>query len=143
MNRQRFGGREITVVIASETRKRPEDMRHRTRVRGPSYDDHRSSRYGRSRTRTRSRSRSPYHRPSRARHTSRSYSPASRQRDDYSASPSRRHSARSRSPRDYVEGRKEEYSCRSYSPEDRNQVGDDYEDFYAERHGAMMVKERR
>jgi len=32
MNHQRFGGREITVVVAAETRKRPEDMRHRARV---------------------------------------------------------------------------------------------------------------
>jgi len=32
MNHQRFGGREITVVVAAETRKRPEDMHHRARV---------------------------------------------------------------------------------------------------------------
>ncbi|KAL5973322.1 hypothetical protein ACLOJK_029972 [Asimina triloba] len=35
MNRQLFGGREITVVLAAETRKRPEEMRARARVRGP------------------------------------------------------------------------------------------------------------
>ncbi|THU63851.1 hypothetical protein C4D60_Mb01t20190 [Musa balbisiana] len=33
MNRQLFGGREITVVLAAESRKRPEDMRKRARVR--------------------------------------------------------------------------------------------------------------
>lgn len=33
MNRQIFAGREITVVVAEETRKRPEEMRHRTRPR--------------------------------------------------------------------------------------------------------------
>ncbi|KAG5064301.1 hypothetical protein JHK85_005484 [Glycine max] len=30
MNRQIFAGREISVVVAEETRKRPEEMRHRT-----------------------------------------------------------------------------------------------------------------
>lgn len=33
MNRQLFGGREITVVVAAESRKRPEEMRRRTRTR--------------------------------------------------------------------------------------------------------------
>jgi len=33
MNRQIFAGREISVVVAEETRKRPEEMRHRTRTR--------------------------------------------------------------------------------------------------------------
>ncbi|RRT55228.1 hypothetical protein B296_00030560 [Ensete ventricosum] len=33
MNRQLFGGREITVVLAAESRKRPEDMRKRARIR--------------------------------------------------------------------------------------------------------------
>lgn len=33
MNRQLFGGREITVVVAAETRKRPEEMRSRARIR--------------------------------------------------------------------------------------------------------------
>uniref|UniRef100_A0A1D1YCJ2 Serine/arginine-rich splicing factor 12 n=1 Tax=Anthurium amnicola TaxID=1678845 RepID=A0A1D1YCJ2_9ARAE len=33
MDRRVFGGREITVVAAAETRKRPEEMRHRTRAR--------------------------------------------------------------------------------------------------------------
>jgi hypothetical protein len=36
MNRQMFAGREITVVLAADTRKRPEDMRRRT---GPRYAD--------------------------------------------------------------------------------------------------------
>ena len=34
MNRQMFAGREITVVLAADTRKRPEEMRRRT---GPRY----------------------------------------------------------------------------------------------------------
>jgi RNA recognition motif-containing protein len=33
MNRQVFFGREIAVVLAAESRKRPEEMRSRTRVR--------------------------------------------------------------------------------------------------------------
>lgn len=33
MNGQLFAGREISVVVASETRKRPDDMRRRTRTR--------------------------------------------------------------------------------------------------------------
>jgi hypothetical protein len=33
MNRQMFAGREITVVLAADTRKRPEDMRKRTKPR--------------------------------------------------------------------------------------------------------------
>ncbi|KAH1263197.1 Serine/arginine-rich SC35-like splicing factor SCL30 [Glycine max] len=64
MNRQIFAGREISVVVAEETRKRPEEMRHRTsRLRGPAgYGGQRSSRYGRSRSRSVTRSRSPpYH----------------------------------------------------------------------------------
>lgn len=31
MNGQIFAGREISVVLAAETRKRPEEMRHRYR----------------------------------------------------------------------------------------------------------------
>ncbi|RWR76730.1 serine/arginine-rich SC35-like protein splicing factor SCL30 [Cinnamomum micranthum f. kanehirae] len=48
MNRQLFCGREITVVVAAETRKRPEEMRSRARPsRGPSgYGGRRSSNYG-------------------------------------------------------------------------------------------------
>lgn len=33
MNGQIFAGREISVVLAAETRKRPEEMRHRARMR--------------------------------------------------------------------------------------------------------------
>jgi len=33
MNRQVFFGREITVVLAAESRKRPDEMRNRARVR--------------------------------------------------------------------------------------------------------------
>ncbi|GAU31117.1 hypothetical protein TSUD_212240 [Trifolium subterraneum] len=48
MDRQIFAGREISVVVAAETRKRPEEMRHRTsRSRGPgSYGGQRSSYHG-------------------------------------------------------------------------------------------------
>jgi len=81
MNRQVFFGREITVVLAAESRKRPDEMRSRARVRGYSgHEGRRSSYYGRSR----SRSRSPRFR---GRPRSRSYSPAPRRRDDYSLSP--------------------------------------------------------
>uniref|UniRef100_A0A453JX27 RRM domain-containing protein n=1 Tax=Aegilops tauschii subsp. strangulata TaxID=200361 RepID=A0A453JX27_AEGTS len=61
MNRQVFFGREITVVLAAESRKRPEDMRTRTRVRGYSggHEGRRSSHYGRSRSRSRSASPRP------------------------------------------------------------------------------------
>ena len=33
MNRQIFAGREISVVVAAETRKRPEEMRQKLRTR--------------------------------------------------------------------------------------------------------------
>lgn len=33
MNGQLFAGREISVVVAAESRKRPDDMRRRTRTR--------------------------------------------------------------------------------------------------------------
>uniref|UniRef100_A0A0E0MNU7 RRM domain-containing protein n=1 Tax=Oryza punctata TaxID=4537 RepID=A0A0E0MNU7_ORYPU len=39
MNRQVFFGREITVVLAAESRKRPEEMRSRARVRGYSGNE--------------------------------------------------------------------------------------------------------
>ncbi|PRQ59213.1 putative nucleotide-binding alpha-beta plait domain-containing protein [Rosa chinensis] len=99
MNGKIFAGREISVVLAAETRKRPEEMRQRTRVRGPSsgYGDRRSSHYGRSR----SRSRSPhYPSGSRSRYRSRSYSPAPRRRGE-SVSPVRRRGDHPRSPRDH------------------------------------------
>ncbi|XP_062197549.1 serine/arginine-rich SC35-like splicing factor SCL30 [Phragmites australis] len=116
MNRQMFAGREITVVLAADTRKRPEEMRRRTKPRG--YSDHegrRSSRHGRSRSRSYSRSRSP--RP-RGRARSRSYSPAPKRRDDYSASPRAKEEHR-RSPRQTKEhdGDKKR---RSYTPDDRS-----------------------
>ncbi|XP_072966443.1 uncharacterized protein [Typha angustifolia] len=114
MNRQLFGGREITVVVAAESRKRPEEMRTRSRVRGSSgHDGHRSSHYGRSR----SRSRSPrYSSASRARQQSRSYSPAPRRRGDYSASPRRKQSRHTKSPRDQPRDRDDDRNRRSYSP---------------------------
>ncbi|XP_010030957.1 serine/arginine-rich SC35-like splicing factor SCL30 isoform X5 [Eucalyptus grandis] len=95
MDGQNFAGRKISVVVAAESRKRPEDMRRRTR-REPSGYGGRSN-HGRSR----SRSRSP-RRPSasRSRHRSRSYSPVPRKRGVPSVSPSRRHADdHSRSPR--------------------------------------------
>ncbi|CAN1148717.1 Serine/arginine-rich SC35-like splicing factor SCL30 [Linum perenne] len=88
VNGQTFAGREISVVVAAESRKRPEDMRHRTRTRGGRGE--RSSYYGRSRSRSLSRSRSPRYPESRSRYRSRSYSPGPRHRE-YSASPDRRH----------------------------------------------------
>ncbi|KAF8396788.1 hypothetical protein HHK36_018420 [Tetracentron sinense] len=132
MNGQLFGGREITVVLAAETRKRPEDMRNRSRVRGPSgYEGRRSSYYRRSRSRSISRSRSPRHPSgSRSRYRSRSYSPAPRQRGEYSVSPRRRHADNPRSSRDVPKERDDNHIRRSYSPgygdADRNQAGSGY-----------------
>ncbi|XP_043712301.1 serine/arginine-rich SC35-like splicing factor SCL30 [Telopea speciosissima] len=126
MNGQLFCGRELTVVVAAETRKRPEDMRNRSRTSGSSGNGgRRSSYYGRSR------SRSPrYPPPSRSRYRSRSYSPASRRRGDYSISPRRRHADSSRSPRDLPPERDEHVQRRSYSPgygdADRDQGGKGY-----------------
>ncbi|KAL4369779.1 hypothetical protein GQ457_05G032240 [Hibiscus cannabinus] len=92
MNGKIFGGREISVVVAAEDRKRPEEMRHKARLREPSGYGGRSSYYGRSRSRSISPMRS-HHRPSgsRGRYRSRSYSPVPRRRGDYSVSPDRRH----------------------------------------------------
>ncbi|KAJ9539975.1 hypothetical protein OSB04_026481 [Centaurea solstitialis] len=111
MNGRMFAGREISVVLASETRKRPEEMRRRTRVRGPSGSDGRRSYHGRSRSPSRSRSRSP-RRPSgsRSRHRSRSYSPAPKRRNDYSRSPVKREPRSPPVERPIDDGR------RSYSP---------------------------
>ncbi|MQL85950.1 hypothetical protein Taro_018462 [Colocasia esculenta] len=97
MNRRLLGGREITVVAAAETRKRPEQMRRRH-------------------SRSVSRSRSPY-RPSnsRVRHGSRSYSPEPRRRDDRSVSPKGRQSRSTRSPRDYPHGSDDDRGRDSYS----------------------------
>ncbi|KAK0592631.1 hypothetical protein LWI29_022546 [Acer saccharum] len=132
MNGKRFAGREISVVLAAESRKRPEEMRHRARgSRGPSHGGQRSSYYGRSRSRSVSRSRSPrYPEGSRSRYRSRSYSPAPRQ-GDYSVSPRRRHAEHPRSPRGPPPERGADYNRVSYSPgydnaADRNHNGDGY-----------------
>ncbi|KAK3407576.1 hypothetical protein EUGRSUZ_J00004 [Eucalyptus grandis] len=112
MDGQNFAGRKISVVVAAESRKRPEDMRRRTR-REPSGYGGRSN-HGRSR----SRSRSP-RRPSasRSRHRSRSYSPVPRKRGVPSVSPSRRHADdHSRSPRAPSQER-EGRNGRSFSPD--------------------------
>ncbi|KAF5742675.1 serine/arginine-rich SC35-like splicing factor SCL30 [Tripterygium wilfordii] len=116
MNGQIFAGREITVVVAAETRKRPEEMRHRSRARG-GYGGGRSSYYGRPRSRSLSRSRSPRRRPSsRTRYRSRSYSPAPRRQGDYSVSPSRRHADHPKSPRGPPQEQDGAHHRRSYSP---------------------------
>ncbi|XP_010264442.1 PREDICTED: serine/arginine-rich SC35-like splicing factor SCL30 [Nelumbo nucifera] len=132
MNGQLFCGRELTVVVAAETRKRPEEMRRRVRVRGPSgHQGRRSSYYGRSRSRSVSRSRSPhYPSASRSRYRSRSYSPAPR-RGDYSVSP-RRHGENPGSPRNPPPERDDDHTRRhSYSPRydeaDGNQGGKGYD----------------
>ncbi|KAL2940483.1 Serine/arginine-rich SC35-like splicing factor SCL30 [Bienertia sinuspersici] len=117
MNGQIFAGREISVVVAAESRKRPEDMRRKTRQRsgGPRYGGRRSPGYRRSRSRSVSRSRSPNIRSSsKGGHRSRSYSPSPKRRDEYSASPSRRPADHPRSPRDSPRG---EDVRRSYSPD--------------------------
>ncbi|KAM1819711.1 hypothetical protein ACFX15_001268 [Malus domestica] len=120
MNGKIFAGREISVVVAAETRKRPEEMRQRTRVREPSgHGGRRSSYYGRSR----SRSRSPrYPSGSRSRYRSRSYSPAPRRRGD-SISPSRRRRDNPRSPRDLPPLRDGDHDRRLYSPGYDNGAG--------------------
>ncbi|KAK8487210.1 hypothetical protein V6N13_062698 [Hibiscus sabdariffa] len=117
MNGKIFGGREISVVVAAENRKRPEDMRHKARLKGPSSYGGRSSYHGRSRSRSISPMRSP-HRPSgsRARYHSRSYSPVPRRRGNYSVSPDRRHGDHPRSLRGPPQVRDGDYSRRSYSP---------------------------
>ncbi|XP_010531740.1 PREDICTED: serine/arginine-rich SC35-like splicing factor SCL30 [Tarenaya hassleriana] len=130
MNKRIFAGREITVVVAAESRKRPEEMRVKTRTtRGPSSHGGRSSAYyGRSRSRSASHSRSPL-RPSdsRSRYRSRSYSPAPRQRADYSASPRRKQEEHQRSPpaRDPTREENRKYNRRSYSPGYDNAVDGD------------------
>ncbi|KAK9189365.1 hypothetical protein WN943_017961 [Citrus x changshan-huyou] len=118
MNGKRFAGREISVVLAAESRKRPEEMRQRHRFRGgSSYGGPRSSYYGRYRSRSLSRSRSPHHpQGSRSRYRSRSYTPVPRQHEDYSISPRRRHIEHPGSPRGPPQERGAEYSRRSYSP---------------------------
>ncbi|CAN6361407.1 unnamed protein product [Urochloa humidicola] len=121
MNRQVFFGREITVVLAAESRKRPEEMRSRARVRGYSgHEGRRSSYYGRSR----SRSRSPRYR---GRPRSRSYSPVPRRRDDYSASPRRKEAHHTSPPRRPPKELDEDKKRRSYSPADRDGADNGYE----------------
>lgn len=119
MNGRMFAGREISVVLASESRKRPEEMRRRTRPRDTSgYEGRRSHHGGRSRSPSRSRSRSP-RRPSgsRSRHRSRSYSPAPKRRGgDYSPSPVRREARSPPVEREIDDGR------RSYSPANDHDV---------------------
>ncbi|KAB2598252.1 serine/arginine-rich SC35-like splicing factor SCL30 [Pyrus ussuriensis x Pyrus communis] len=111
---------EISVVVAAETRKRPEEMRQRTRVREPSgHGGRRSSYYGRSRSRSRS-PRDPS--GSRSRYRSRSYSPAPRQRGD-SISPRRRHRDNPRSPQDLPSLRDGDHDRRPYSPGYDNGAG--------------------
>ncbi|KAI9100235.1 hypothetical protein K1719_024453 [Acacia pycnantha] len=116
MNGQIFAGREISVVLAAESRKRPEEMRQKTR-RGPSgYGGRRSAYHGRSRSRSVSRSRSPRYRSgSKSRYHSRSYSPAPRRRGDYSVSP-RPRGMHPRSPRGPSVEREGDQKRRSYSP---------------------------
>ncbi|XWS65985.1 hypothetical protein CRYUN_Cryun05aG0161400 [Craigia yunnanensis] len=125
MNGKIFGGREISVVVAAETRKRPEEMRHKSRQRGPSGYGGRSSYYGRSRSRSLSPMSFPHHTSgSRGRYRSRSYSPASRQRRNYSVSP--RHADHPRSPRGPPQERDGDYNHRSYSPGYENADGNGY-----------------
>ncbi|KMT18321.1 hypothetical protein BVRB_2g024810 isoform A [Beta vulgaris subsp. vulgaris] len=142
MNGQIFAGREISVVVASESRKRPEDMRRKTRQRsgGPRYGGRRSP--GHRRSRSRSVSRSPHYRSgSRGGHRSRSISASPRRRAEYSASPSRRPVDRPRSPRDSprADGR------RSYSPdpEDRNETANGKAKYEAEEEQGLRASPRR
>ncbi|KAK2650634.1 hypothetical protein Ddye_018123 [Dipteronia dyeriana] len=118
MNGKRFSGREISVVLAAESRKRPEEMRHRARgSRGPNRGGQRSSYYV-------SRSRSPrYPEGSKSRYRSRSYS----------VSPRRRHAEHPRSPRGPPPEQCADYNRVSYSPgydnaADQNHNGDGYGD---------------
>ncbi|KAF5453560.1 hypothetical protein F2P56_028457 [Juglans regia] len=118
MNEKIFAGREMSMVVVAETRKRPEEICHRARVRGPSgYGGRQSSYYEHSRSRSLSRSRSPRHPSgSKNRYHSRSYSHAPRRRGDYSVSPSRRQLADH--PRSPGGPRREQNADhdRSYSP---------------------------
>ncbi|KAK6929345.1 RNA recognition motif domain [Dillenia turbinata] len=126
MDGQSFAGRQISVVIAAETRKRPEEMRRRTRVASYSVQLLFCT-AGRSR----SRSLSPrYPSGSRSRYRSRSYSPARRQ-GDYSVSPARKYTDHPRSPRDAPPEQDGYRSGRSYSPPyedgpDHNRNGNGY-----------------
>nr|AGZ15399.1 unknown [Phaseolus vulgaris] len=134
MNRQIFAGREISVVVAEETRKRPEEMRHRTRARGPAgYGGRRFSHYGRFRSRSVSRSRSPpYHFGFRSRYRSRSYFPAPRRQSDYFVSP-RRQAEHPRSPRGPPRERDGEQKRRFYFPGYGNGIEQNQSNGYAEK----------
>ncbi|GAB4827470.1 hypothetical protein Ancab_034353 [Ancistrocladus abbreviatus] len=114
MNGQIFAGREISVVVAAETRKRPEDMRRRARVRGPSrHGGRRSPYYRHSRSRSVSHSRSPRYRSgSGGGHQSRSYCRSAGRGGEYSLSPDRRQADNLRSP---VDSPQERDARRSYS----------------------------
>ncbi|GJN15606.1 hypothetical protein PR202_gb02536 [Eleusine coracana subsp. coracana] len=123
MNRQVFFGREITVVLAAESRKRPEEMRSRTRVRNYGYFlgvilamkgvVRLTMVFSYVFPFWRSRSRSPRYR---GRPRSRSYSPAPRRRDDYSASPRRKETHRESPPRRQPKELDEDLKRKSYSP---------------------------
>ncbi|KAI5015306.1 hypothetical protein ZWY2020_056696 [Hordeum vulgare] len=104
LNRTLFFGREITVFVAAESQKRPDDMCNRARVRALSFSfGHKGFLNGE--CRSRSRSYSPRYR-GHPRSRSRSYSPAPRRRDDYSASPPRSH--HTQSPRRLPKGHEED-----------------------------------
>ncbi|PWZ54994.1 Serine/arginine-rich SC35-like splicing factor SCL30 [Zea mays] len=115
MNRQVFFGREIAVVLAAESRKRPEEMRSRTRVRGYSgHEGRRSSYYGNFAFLF-------------SYHPCRSYSPAPRRGNDYSASPRRQEAHRSSPPRRPPKEHDEDKKRRSYSPASRDDADNVYE----------------
>uniref|UniRef100_A0A0D6R1Y2 RRM domain-containing protein n=1 Tax=Araucaria cunninghamii TaxID=56994 RepID=A0A0D6R1Y2_ARACU len=131
MDGQYIGGREITVVLAEENRKKPDEMRVRSRPRAPrGYGRHRSPYYARSRSR--SRSRSPGYRSTSFRgHHSRSYSPGPRRGHDRSISPRERHH-RSRSiSHDRDEGRspvRRSYSSQRSRDGKRGSAGNGHRD---------------
>ncbi|URE27639.1 hypothetical protein MUK42_16466 [Musa troglodytarum] len=110
MNRQLFGGREITVVVAAESRKRPEEMRKRTRTRTLTFSIQITLTL------------SPlfFKGPS--------YSPVPKSRNDHSSSPQKRESSHERSPRNHSKERNEDENRKSYSPSysdaNRNDVND-------------------
>lgn len=146
MNGQIFAGREISVVVATESRKRPEDMRRKTRQRsgGPRYGGRRSPAYRRSRSRSVSRSRSPHYRSvSKGGHRSRSYSPSPRRRDEYSASPSRRPVDRSRSPRGSPPRGGDGRRSYSHDHEDRNETATGKAKYEAEEQRGRIDSPRR
>ncbi|XWS56584.1 hypothetical protein CRYUN_Cryun09bG0098000 [Craigia yunnanensis] len=126
INGKIFSGREISVVVAAETRKRPEEMRHKSRQRGPSGYGGWSSYYGRSQSHSISPMHSHHPSGSRGRYRSRSYSPASRRRGNYSVSPGRSHADQPRSPRGPPQELDGDYNHRSYSPGYENADGNGY-----------------